>query len=306
MPISVRCNAKINLFLKVYGKRPDGYHDIISVMQSIDLADRLLFQESGNEGIEIVCSHPGVPLDSTNLVWKAVELLSKEVGHPVGGMKIIIDKSIPVMGGLAGGSADAASTLEGLRKFWKLDIDDAVLYGLAGKLGSDVPFCLLGGTAIVRGRGEMLEPLPMGLADRMPDPGAFVLFIPPAQVETRGAYDLLDESREKDVRKWSSLWSEHPEIRQIWIDSIVDSSFPLYFTNDFETPVLGANPALAALHTYLRNCAGHVLLSGSGASMFSYFPSTSDALLFVESYAPIAGESAVVANPVGQGVIVEG
>ena len=306
MSVSVRCHAKLNLFLKVYGKRPDGFHDIISVMQSIDLADRLLLEQTNSEGIEIVCSRPGVPLDNSNLVWKAAELLSRETGYLHGGLKIRIEKDIPVMAGLAGGSADAAGALEALRKLWKLEIDDTVLYSLAGKLGSDVPFCLLGGTAIAGGRGEVLEPFPTGLADRLPDTGAFVVITPPIQVETKGAYDLLDRMREKETRNWSSLWEEHSDIREVWNAALIEGNFSTFFTNDFEEPVLGSIPELASIHAHLRNSAGHALLSGSGASMFAYFPVTTLAIAAAESYVPLNGESALVAFPVGRGVELDG
>jgi 4-diphosphocytidyl-2-C-methyl-D-erythritol kinase len=306
LEISVRCFAKLNLFLKVYGKRPDGFHDIISVMQSIDLVDTISIIETNSGGIEISCSRPGVPLDSTNLVWKAAEALSRDAGHPISGLRITINKDIPVMGGLGGGSADAAGTLTALAKLWKLDFDESVLFKLAGKLGSDVPFCLLGGTSLAFGRGEMLEPSPTGLADRAADPGAFLIIAPPIQVETRAAYELLDKSREKEARKWGSMWEEQEEVRTIWNTAIMEGSFPMFFANDFEKPVLDADPKLASIYSNLRNSAGHAALSGSGSSMFAYFPVSTHAINVAESYTPVHEESAIVAHPVNHGVEIEG
>jgi len=299
--VRVRCHAKLNLFLKVYGKRPDGFHDIVSIMQSIDLADTLVLEESAVEGIEIVCTRPGVPLDSTNLAWKAAELMSAETGHPVNGLRITIEKDIPMMGGLAGGSADGAGALVGLRRLWGVEIEDQALFKMAAGLGSDVPFCLLGGTAVVRGRGEILDPLPTGIADRGPD-ACFLLLIPPVQVETKGAYDLLDRSREREARKWSSLREEHTRIRVMWQEAMIDGQFPVYFFNDFEQPILTARPELAALHSHLRNVAGHALMSGSGSCVFAYFDRSVDALSAASAYVPLAGEIPVIAFPASRGI----
>ncbi|MFH1676966.1 MAG: 4-(cytidine 5'-diphospho)-2-C-methyl-D-erythritol kinase, partial [bacterium] len=141
--IRIVCNAKLNLFLKVYSKRSDGFHDLISVMQSIDLADTLeIRQEAGD--FEITCSNPTVPLDENNSVRRAAKLLSEKFGRSLDGLRIRIEKNIPVMGGLAGGSADAAGTISGLVKLWELDVPDKELLILAARIGSDVPFCMLG------------------------------------------------------------------------------------------------------------------------------------------------------------------
>jgi len=304
--VSVNCFAKINLFLKVYGKRPDGYHDIISLMQSIDLADSLVLEETDGEGIEISCSNPDVPVDERNLVWKAAGVLAEQVGRPAAGLRVKITKNIPLMGGLAGGSADGAGALAGLCRLWGLDFDDSVLLRLAAKVGSDVPFCLVGGTALVRGRGEIVEPMPVGIVESAKGSGAFLLVLPPVGVDTKSAYDALDESRLKEARKWDDLMIEYVETRDNWMVAIADASFPVLFHNDFEASLFSSSPELVAVSTNLRNHAGHAILSGSGPSMFAWFTDVSEANAARDRYVPIAGETALVAYPVADGVQVMG
>jgi 4-diphosphocytidyl-2-C-methyl-D-erythritol kinase len=304
--VSVNCFAKINLFLKVYGKRPDGYHDIVSVMQSIDLADRLVLEDTGGEGIEITCSNADVPVDERNLVWRAAEILAEEVGRRAGGLRVADTKNIPLRGGLAGGSADGAGALAGLCRLWGLEFDDSVLLGLAARVGSDVPFCMVGGTALVRGRGEIVEPMPRGIVESSRGSGAFLLVLPPVGVDTKTAYDTLDESRLKEARKWEDLMAEYVEARDNWIRAIADASFPVLFHNDFETSLFASSPELVAVNTNLRNHAGHAILSGSGPSMFAWFAEVSEAIATRDRYVPIAGETALVAYPVPNGVQVMG
>ena len=208
------------------------------------------------------------------------------------------------MGGLAGGSADCAGTLIGLRKLWNVDIENRDLLPLAAKLGSDVPFCLVGGTALVSGRGESLEPFPMGLSDRLPDPGAFILVVPSCQVETKGAYDLLDRTRANQAPP-ASLDNEYTETREAWQTSIMNGDFPALFFNDFENPILSSRPELAALHSHLRNVAGHAFLSGSGSCMFAWLPTVSSALDAMDRYSPIADEIVIMALPVAQALTLD-
>ena len=307
MIIQARSYAKLNLFLKVYGKRPDGFHDIISVMQSVDLSDTLSFEPVDGDGknFEITCSDASIPTDEKNLVWKAAELFAQAVDKSGYNLKIDIQKNIPAMGGLAGGSSNAAATLHALRKMWQPEFPDVELFRLAAELGSDVPFCLLGGTALVRGRGEKLEPMPDGVHARCSE-GAFLLVLPPVTVETGPAYDAIDASRETEARKWDSLTDEYQAIRDSWATAIGQDDISFLFHNDFEKPVFGQHHELEAIHTHLRNHAGHALMSGSGSAMFAWFPVYSDACKARDSYVPIAGERVIVARPVGHGVNIEG
>jgi len=149
--------AKINLYLEILGSRPDGYSEVAMVLQSIHLADRLQLK-SRPHGIHLTCDRPEVPADARNLAYQAAELLQKEC-HSAAGVEIHIEKHIPVAAGLAGGSADAAAVLVGLNQLWGLGLTVGELQSLAARLGSDIPFCIQGGTQLATGRGEVLEPL---------------------------------------------------------------------------------------------------------------------------------------------------
>ncbi len=155
--------AKINLYLEILGIRPDGYHELAMVLQSIDLADHIHLSASSTDTIRVRCEHPQVPTDKTNLAYKAAELMAVQFPDAFaqyGGVEITIDKRIPVAAGLAGGSTDGAAVLVGLDLLWQLGLTQSQLQELAAQLGSDVPFCVAGGTAIATGRGDQLSPLP--------------------------------------------------------------------------------------------------------------------------------------------------
>jgi 4-diphosphocytidyl-2-C-methyl-D-erythritol kinase len=155
--------AKINLYLEILGDRRDGYHELVMILQSIDLADLIELRANGTDAIRIHCDHPQVPTDQSNLAYRAVELMAKQfpnVFAKFGGVEITIKKQIPVAAGLAGGSTDAAAVLVGVDMMWQLGLTQPELQDLAAQLGSDVPFCLAGGTAIATGRGEQLSSLP--------------------------------------------------------------------------------------------------------------------------------------------------
>ena len=155
--------AKINLYLEILGDRPDGYHELAMILQSIELADHINLRSISTDTIRIQCDHPQVPNDESNLAYKAVKLMAEEfpnVFARFGGVEIAIKKQIPVAAGLAGGSTDAAAVLMGVDLMWQLGLTQPELQELAARLGSDVPFCLAGGTALATGRGEALSPLP--------------------------------------------------------------------------------------------------------------------------------------------------
>ncbi|MBM3242948.1 4-(cytidine 5'-diphospho)-2-C-methyl-D-erythritol kinase, partial [Candidatus Poribacteria bacterium] len=156
--LRIQAYAKINLFLNVLHKRPDGYHEIETVFQSIGLSDDIILRKLSRD-IKINCEHSQVPLDESNLAYKAAKLLL-EASSLSEGVEITIKKQIPVAAGLGGGSADAAAVLVGLNQLFELGYEREQLMSLGVKLGADVPFCILGGTALGRGIGEILEPLP--------------------------------------------------------------------------------------------------------------------------------------------------
>lgn len=154
--------GKINLYLEIIGDRADGYHELIMILQSINLADRITLRSNGLQKFRLHCSHPQVPIDDSNLAYRAAILMQQEFPKRFdnfGGVDISIDKRIPVAAGLAGGSTDGAAVLVGLNLIWQLGLTQSELQILAAQLGSDVPFCISGGTAIATGRGEKLDPI---------------------------------------------------------------------------------------------------------------------------------------------------
>lgn len=156
---TLKAPAKINLLLEIIGDRPDGFHELVMVLQSINLADIIELQPLGGDRIQLHCNHPQVPCDETNLAHRAARLMQQQFPGK-GGVAITIDKKIPIGAGLAGGSADAAAVLVGLDLMWNLGLTQTELQTHGAQLGSDIPFCVSGVTALALGRGEELSPLP--------------------------------------------------------------------------------------------------------------------------------------------------
>jgi 4-diphosphocytidyl-2-C-methyl-D-erythritol kinase len=161
--LTLTAPAKINLLLHIAGDRPDGFHELVMVMQSIDLADTVTVKERQEPGIGLSCNSPNVPTDNSNLAWKAADLMQRrfpDVAKKRGGITIDLVKRIPMGAGLAGGSADCAAVLVGIDLLWELGLTKLELQTLAAELGSDISFCVAGGTALCTGRGEIIDPLP--------------------------------------------------------------------------------------------------------------------------------------------------
>jgi 4-diphosphocytidyl-2-C-methyl-D-erythritol kinase len=253
--------SKINLALAVLGRRADGYHEIRTVFQTIDLWDELEFRPSPS--LEVICE--GLPEVRTedNLVWKAASLLSSAIGSKVG-VSIVLRKRIPAGAGLGGGSGNAAVTLLALRKFWGIDLSDVDLRCLAARLGSDVPFFLSGGTALGVGRGEIIQPLPDAGRQNL------VVVFPSVHVSTAAAYGSLN----------LGLTSAVEDLRiQRFCSQLQDSSCLLTeIFNDFEASILTAFPPIKEAKEFLiGQGATAALLSGSGSSVFGFFPSEESA-----------------------------
>ena len=188
----VSAPAKINLHLEVLGLRPDGFHELAMVMQTLDLADQLRLKPSADGRISLRCSRSDLPTDGSNLIVKAAELLKARVGLPELGASIELEKRIPIGAGLAGGSSNGAAALLGLNALWGCGFSQVQLLEMAAQLGSDMPFCLGGGTQLCFGRGEVLESA--GLAGA---PAFSVLLIkhPEASVSTPWAYGRCRDQR---------------------------------------------------------------------------------------------------------------
>ena len=178
--------AKVNLALDVLGKRPDGYHDLQSVMQTISIRDDVELDIDTGKPWTLSCSAEGIPEDDRNLAWKAAKVFCDKLGKDPNGLSIRITKRIPSGAGLGGGSADAAAVLRALNRFYDSPLSVFALAELGAQVGSDVPFCTLTGTAMVEGRGERLRPLPP-----MPD-CTFVVCKPDFSVSTPELYRKLD------------------------------------------------------------------------------------------------------------------
>ncbi len=156
---SITASAKINLYLEILGDRPDGYHELALVLQSVNLADRVDLRPTVRNFIQVRCPHPQVPQGPTNLAYRAAELMMQKFPG-LSGVEITIDKQIPVGAGLAGGSVNAAAVLVGLDLMWQLGLTQSELQDLGSELGADVPFCVAGGTCLGVGRGDLLSSLP--------------------------------------------------------------------------------------------------------------------------------------------------
>ena len=261
--LTLRAFAKINLSLRIISTRSDGFHEVRTILQAIDLFDRVKCEaRRGPFGIR--CDTPGVPTDRTNLVWKAAQLLWQAAGY-IGEPRhavVTLHKSIPMKAGLGGGSTDAAAALLGLRRLWKLRVPDEQIHGLAAKLGSDVAFFLVGGTALGLGRGDDVYPL-----ENLP-PYRVVLVIPSFGVATSDAYEWFDARASTDESN-ESVFGTLPGT---WLGRAT----PL--VNDLEGPVTARHPIIGLVKQRLmEHGALMAAMSGSGSTVFGVFRSAAAA-----------------------------
>jgi len=246
--------AKINLTLDVLADRDDGYHDIETVMHTIELHDSIVLREN-ESGITIRCASPDVPPDTQNIVYRTAQFL-KETFRIPRGVEVELTKCIPIASGLGGGSSDAAVTLLGLAQMWKLRLSEWQLADLASKIGSDVPFFLAGGAALAMGRGERIRPL-------RPLPTTWVVLArPPVQVSTEWAYRILNH---ESIRRRPDTGGV---VRAIEAENAAGVGRSL--CNVFEDVVTAHYPSVAAIRD--RMLAYHPLgvsLSGTGPVLFA-------------------------------------
>jgi len=247
--------AKLNLYLKVNQKRPDGYHDITTLFERIDLTDELTFSEASDNKIRITCDHPHVPVGPKNLVYQAAVLLQQACGIERG-VRIAIRKRIPVAAGLAGGSSNAATALLGLNKIWKLGLTRPKLVALAKKIGSDVPFFLYDARwALGYGRGDLIKPVEM-------DAKLWhILVVPKVKMYSWKVYGGLKLQLTKKDDNVNIL------IRNLKRGNVLDVS--RLIKNDLESVVLRHCPTLRKLQERLKFLqAKGVMISGSGPSVY--------------------------------------
>lgn len=252
--IVAKSYGKINLSLDVLYKRDDNYHEIKSVMQSIDLYDKLIFREQ-KSGITIESNNPEVPLGRENLVYKAWEALTPLLKQEKG-IYIYIEKNIPIAAGLAGGSSNSATTLQILNEIWELSLCEAKLREIGSKIGADIPFCLMGGTALAEGIGEKLTPL-KSFKDK-----DILICNPGIKVSTPYAYSLVDTQLE-DYNLKDLLIS-------IRLDDIYGVGKGL--KNKMEKPIIDKYPVIQQIKDIMNNSGSlGSLMSGSGPTVFGIY-----------------------------------
>lgn len=255
MKLTLQAPAKVNLTLLVSARRGDGYHDVSTVMQTVDLGDTLTLTGEGR-GLTLTCTDPAVPADDSNLVLRAARLFFAEAGLPVPNLHFRLEKRIPSQAGLGGGSSNAASALLALRTLYAPALSDEKLECMAVRLGSDVPFFIRGGTMHCTGRGERIAPLPPLTA------GWFVIVKPPEGFSTPAMYRRLDELPPEPARPDGMTAAlESGDIRAV--------AAALY--NSFERAV-PPDSAVRAIENALRvHGALAAMLSGSGSAVFGLF-----------------------------------
>ena len=256
MTVVENAPAKINLGLKIIGKRTDGYHNIRSIFQTIDIYDELEITSSHKPGL--VCSHPEVPTGSENLVLKAENLLRKRF-RTLPEVHFTLKKRIPVGAGLAGGSSDAAAALRGLNSFHNLNVPDNVLSEYACELGSDVPFLIKGGTSVVSGRGEIIVEV------EWPFNFTYVIVYPKFAVSTSWAYRNLNNIR-YDYAGYKII------TEKLIVSKLEKDEFFDVLKNDFEEPVFKKYPILSKIKSdIINNGPLKAILTGSGSSILGIF-----------------------------------
>ncbi len=261
--------AKINLHLRVLSKRPDGYHEIATIFQAIDLCDEMTL-DVAKDGIRMQSHGFPIPEGETNLAYRAAALMMEHY-NPGIGVRITIDKRIPVAAGLGGGSSDAATTLFALNKLWGLNLGLEKLREHAAALGSDVPFFLSGPAAAGRGRGEILSSLP-------PVKGVcLVLVVPNFEITAAFAYSVLNLGLTKKADDISIIQSS---IRK----GKINHWGPL-LSNDLELAIFERYPIIEQIKTELleKGKARAALMSGSGPAVYGLFDEESSAREAVEA-----------------------
>jgi len=255
--ITIKAPAKINLGLDVLRKREDGYHEVHMIMQTVTLFDELTFEKTEKQGITLVTNHETIETDERNLIVKAAKLFL-EYFNIEQGLSIYLKKQIPVAAGMAGGSTDAAATLLALAQLLEVQTDKETLCKLGVKIGADVPYCILQGTALSQGIGEILTPL-------KPAPDCFVLLIkPPIEVSTKFVYENLKVQELKS----------HPDMegiqRAIEVGDLKGMCKRL--ENVLESVTIPTHPIIREIKELaLQQGAISALMSGSGPTVFAIF-----------------------------------
>ena len=271
--MKVKAFAKINLCLDVLRRKEDGYHEVEMVMTNVDIADVLEIKELEEKKILLKSDNKDLAMDETNLIYKAIVLLQKEAGKDFG-IELSLEKNIPMEAGMAGGSADAAATLKAVNELFKLNISKDRLMELGASLGADIPFCIMGGTALASGIGEKLKSL-------KPLPKMKILIAKPnTGLSTKRVYESLGIEnlnksgfKHRDVKEMVSV-IESDKDEKTKIKEIADS-----LNNILELPSIKLLPFIEDIKKTMmdNNCLG-CLMSGSGTAVFGIFDNDEDML----------------------------
>jgi len=271
--IKINSYSKINLTLNILARREDGYHEIETIMQSINLTDKVIITEE-KEGIEIKCNHPQVPVDNQSLAYRSAEKILKKFGIERG-VKIEIDKKIPLASGMAGGSANSATILVGINKLFNLNLSNKDLRKIGEELGMDVPFCIQNGTALAYQRGEKITPLPPI------NPPLWIIVINPGfKISTQWAYNNLDLKEGKGGK--NNTKAMIAVLKEGRPREIAKNLF-----NYFETLIIKKYPEIGSVKDRLINeGALGAIMSGSGPTVFGIAQNKEKALQIYEKLKP--------------------
>lgn len=255
--VTRKAYAKINIGLDVLRRREDGYHELKMIMQTVDICDDLVFERMAQPGIVIQSDNAELPVDGSNLIYRAADLLMRDKGITEG-VKITLTKRIPIAAGMAGGSSDAAATMHGVNELFGMGYSIQELQELGVKLGADIPYCLVGGTMLSEGIGEILTPLPA------PPDCFLVVAKPDINVSTAFVYGNLHADR----------LTYHPDIdglvRALQAGNLQGITDRL--GNVLETVTIKEYPIIEEIKKLLRSMgAENALMSGSGPSVFGIF-----------------------------------
>ncbi len=254
--MTIQAPAKVNLVLRILAKRPDGYHDIETLMAPVSLSDELEIEISQGTGIHLDCDHPDIPLDATNLVWQAIELFARTTGLSFQ-VRVGLKKNIPHGAGLGGGSSDAAAVLKVLDQILETHLGFQKLEELAGELGSDIPFFIRCRPALCCGRGELMQD-----AGEI-EPARILLVKPPFPVSTREAYQACSAGKPRKTPIGKSQFHGRVEL-----------------INDLEEPVFRKFVLLPVLKTWLleQDEVSAAMMSGSGSTIFAILHNSAGSL----------------------------
>ena len=272
--------AKINLGLDILGKREDGYHEVSMIMQTLDLKDTITITEVNKPGIHIKTNIPGLSCGEDNLAYKAAKLLA-DYAQITPSISISLNKKIFMAAGLAGGSADAAAVLRGLNRLWNLGLNNQVLEKMSARLGSDIPFCIEGGTMWAQGRGEVLTKL-------SDVPEQLVVLAKPKGLEVSTAWVYKNYNRGRVIQV--------PNIVQLKqnLANGMHACTP-YMSNVLETVTIPSHPVIAQIKaTMLSAGAFFALMSGSGPTVFAFCDNLETAENIITALKDFEVETAIV------------